>query len=413
VTVEVLHHQEATAVGVADLEHRDHVGVSEATHALGLTPQLRRIVAVQELHRDRARDHRIEGPHDGASGAGAERLVEDVPTEPGLDRRAAARRDRHRGERRRRRRRHLGPRVVAGGLVARRWRERVEVRRRLGQRRHDRRQGRVEGRRVDEAPRRVEGQRGREHRLEDRQRRGQRRRRRRGDQRRHRIGEPTQPGDRLVQHDAEGVDVDPAVDVLAAGLLGRHVAGRAESRAAGGQPDAIGQLGDAEVEDLDPASGGEQEIGRLEVAMDHPGRVHRRHRRERVPHQRHRARWCQRPTREHRRQRLAVDPLHDHVRAAIGDDAGGEGRDDAVVTDPIGGARLVDEALGGRRIEVGGQDLDRDLGADRRLHAQVDHPHAALAEAVDEAIAGELGAEQRIGSARRGRRHRLRGRSNP
>jgi hypothetical protein len=54
----------------------------------------------------------------------------------------------------------------------------------------------------------------------------------------------------------------------------------------------------------------------------------------------------------------------------------------------------------GRRIEVGGQDLDRDLGADRRLHAQVDHPHAALAEAVDEAIAGELGAEQRIGSAR-------------
>ncbi len=93
-------------------------------------------------------------------------------------------------------------------------------------------------------------------------------------------------GNHLQQHHAEGPDVGAPVDGLAAGLLGAHVGGGAEQCTDGGHRRGdrrgVGQprraaragrvpferLGQAEVEQLDLAVGGEHHVGRLEIAVD-------------------------------------------------------------------------------------------------------------------------------------------------
>ena len=76
-------------------------------------------------------------------------------------------------------------------------------------------------------------------------------------------------GEQLVQHGAEGVHVGRRGHRLATDLLGRGVLRRHHPHAALGLVVlAIHQLGDAEVEQLGLAVRGDQDIGRLEVAMD-------------------------------------------------------------------------------------------------------------------------------------------------
>ena len=75
-------------------------------------------------------------------------------------------------------------------------------------------------------------------------------------------------GEHLVEHDAERVDVGLAGHRLAERLLGRDVVGRAEHPA--GQRQAfLGQrAGDAEVRDLRAALLAEEDVVRLDVAVD-------------------------------------------------------------------------------------------------------------------------------------------------
>ena len=77
--------------------------------------------------------------------------------------------------------------------------------------------------------------------------------------------ERAQPGEHLVEHHTDGIEIGARIDGLAERLLGRHVVGRAEDhphlrerlgaarhlrgRAGGGEGVGV-QLGDAEVEDL-------------------------------------------------------------------------------------------------------------------------------------------------------------------
>ena len=86
--------------------------------------------------------------------------------------------------------------------------------------------------------------------------------------------------------------------------------------------------------------------------------------------------------RERRAQRLAGQQLHHEVQLALGGLAGVDDRDDAVVADRGGGARLGEEAvlrLGIER-EVGPQHLERGLGAGEAV-AHLEHDaHAAAAE---------------------------------
>ena len=95
------------------------------------------------------------------------------------------------------------------------------------------------------------------------------------------------PGQHLVEHGAQRVDVGPAIDVLRGhDLLGRHVGGRAQQRSGRGQVGRAGplaqrraaDLGHAEVDDLDvrqPARLRLQEhVVGLQVAVDDAARVH-------------------------------------------------------------------------------------------------------------------------------------------
>ena len=95
-------------------------------------------------------------------------------------------------------------------------------------------------------------------------------------------------GRHLVHHDAEREEVRARVQLFSPHLLGGHVGNRADGRSRAGQAFVearggrhlragigltFGQLGEAEIQDLGVAAGGDEEIRRLDVAMDDPCRV--------------------------------------------------------------------------------------------------------------------------------------------
>ena len=94
-------------------------------------------------------------------------------------------------------------------------------------------------------------------------------------------GERRPPGEHLVGDDAERVEIAPAVDLLAGGLLRAHVAGRAHRDAlagAGAAGLAGHRAGDAEVGQQRPSGRRlDQHVLRLHVAVHHarPGRPRR------------------------------------------------------------------------------------------------------------------------------------------
>ena len=78
--------------------------------------------------------------------------------------------------------------------------------------------------------------------------------------------------EQLVEDRADGEDVAPVIDLRTRDLLGRHVIERAEHHARLRHA-RVGQARDAEVEDLERAFGGDDQVGRLDVAMDDAGVV--------------------------------------------------------------------------------------------------------------------------------------------
>ena len=83
-------------------------------------------------------------------------------------------------------------------------------------------------------------------------------------------------GEGLVEDRPEGVDVGRRADRVALGLLGGHVAGCPHHLAADGRPVRdLEPLRQAEVGDLRRAVGVEEDVGRLQVAVDDPDVVDR------------------------------------------------------------------------------------------------------------------------------------------
>jgi len=73
---------------------------------------------------------------------------------------------------------------------------------------------------------------------------------------------------------APGEDVGGRSRARPGELLWGHEAGRADEHAGAGEPGRVQRLSDAEVDDTRP-SGGQQDVGGLEVAVDDPGGVDR------------------------------------------------------------------------------------------------------------------------------------------
>jgi hypothetical protein len=81
-------------------------------------------------------------------------------------------------------------------------------------------------------------------------------------------GEWGRTGECFVEDDAEGVEVGPAIDRGALDLLGGQVLGGTHHRAVAGEVGALRRFGDAEVGDQNPTVARQQDVGRLDVAVD-------------------------------------------------------------------------------------------------------------------------------------------------
>ncbi len=79
-------------------------------------------------------------------------------------------------------------------------------------------------------------------------------------------GQP--PGEQLIHHHAEGEDVASSIHRLTGSLLRRHVGHGAQGGGRLGDLLGVLALGQAEVHDLDPAPGGEHDVGGLNIPVD-------------------------------------------------------------------------------------------------------------------------------------------------
>ena len=81
-------------------------------------------------------------------------------------------------------------------------------------------------------------------------------------------GEGAPIGDELVEHDSERPNIGASAGVLAAKLFGGHIGQGAKQRSGLG----LGrrrQAGDTEIDHFDDSIAGHDDIGRLDVAVDH------------------------------------------------------------------------------------------------------------------------------------------------
>ena len=211
-------------------------------------------------------------------------------------------------------------------------------------------------------------------------------------------------GEEVVEGGAERVEVAAGVERLAPRGLGRHVEGRAERGAGGGDADVHALvLGEAEVSHLRVAFGVEQYVRGLDVAVQDAAAMRLGEGRGHLLEELDRAVGRERAlAAEQVVQVLAVDELHGDVADAAGL-AHGVDLHDVGMLDGRGGAGLALEA--GDEAAVGGEALGEDLDGDEAVEGGlprlVDGPHAASAEDLHDLELAEGRANERIGGLRR------------
>ena len=208
-------------------------------------------------------------------------------------------------------------------------------------------------------------------------------------------------GQDVITGHAQGIDVRPGVDRLAAHLLGRHVQRRAHHDAGGGE--VQGRLagktpGQAKIGDLHLAFFREQNVLGLDVPVD----------KAQLPRAfqgaRHLADDFNRDRRlgdafflEEITQVTTVDILEGHVMQPVGF-ADGVHLHDVGVGDAGDRLGLGLKAPQGRGVggQVGLEDLDRDLALEAALAGEINGPHAADTDESNEVkvaqrATGEIG----------------------
>ena len=222
----------------------------------------------------------------------------------------------------------------------------------------------------------------------------------------HRLGharERRRAGRHLVEDDAEREQIAAAVDLEAPRLLRRHVVDGAQRRTGGreliGGPrlgrdrpaSGLGQLRHAEVQHLHFTAPGDEQVRRLEVAVDDALAMRGVERVGDVLAVAQHLVQRDRAARDPRLQRLALQQLHHHELLA-GVLADVVQRADVRMIERRDGARLAEEALHRLRLATRflGQELDRDLAAQPQVLGGVDHAHAAAAERLLDSIVRDL-----------------------
>jgi len=211
-------------------------------------------------------------------------------------------------------------------------------------------------------------------------------------------------GQELEQHAAERVDVRARVDAVAADLLGGDVVEGADEGTGRGHPGRCLDLArEPEVGQVDVLAGAalDQDVARLDVAVNESALVRRVERRGDLGDDRGRVLGRQRPPRPQQPAQVgAVDQVHGHEQQPVLL-AGVMDRDHVRVADRDRDPRLLAEAapealvLGqGRRDH-----LQRDHVVEREVGGAIDDAHPALARNALDSVPGEdrAGLELRHG----------------
>ena len=212
-------------------------------------------------------------------------------------------------------------------------------------------------------------------------------------------------GDHFVEDDPERKEIAPAVERPAARLFGRHVVHGAHRRSRGRDAPGVGcrrlsrawrrgrllgELGQAEVEELGLAPFGDEDVGRLDVPVDDPRPVGRL---ERIGDLRPDGQGAidgQRPALQLFLERSSLHELHDDKRhaalvAEVVDRADVRvvqgGRGPGLAPEPL-------ERLAGVSCLLG-EELDRDVTAEADVFRLKHDAHPAAAEFRKDAVMGK------------------------
>ncbi len=230
------------------------------------------------------------------------------------------------------------------------------------------------------------------------------------------VGEGRPAGEEFVEDGPEGVDVGGGGQgAVAAGLFGGHVPRRADDQAGARQRLAAEQaLGDAEVRQVRSPARVEQDVRRLQVAVQQAVLVRVV---DRPRDRRHEAGGAANVAGDRRPlgEAAPLDQLHAEERdahAAQAPLADLVDRHDVRVVEAGGDLRLGAEAAQRHRVaEVGGpHDLQRDDAVETQLPGPVDDAHAAAGDLVEHLVTvGLRQAGRDVGGRRRGREPPRRG----
>ena len=194
------------------------------------------------------------------------------------------------------------------------------------------------------------------------------------------------PGDHLERHRRQRVTSTAGLTLPPWSCSGGHVGGRAEHRVGVGDVGALDGLRDAEIGQLHRPVAAQQDVGRLDVAVDDAGGMGVVERIRDRTHDLHRAARLDRAARQDVGERLTVHVFHDekHGFVVLVDV---EDRDEVLVAQR--GAELG-LALEAARVDVVAlarvHALHGDIAVEPLVVGQVDGRHAARAESLDYSV---------------------------
>ncbi len=208
-------------------------------------------------------------------------------------------------------------------------------------------------------------------------------------------GEGRDAGEHLVERRAQRVEVAAVVDLLLPErLLGGHVVGRPVGVAgARERPLADAWANEPEVAELGEALRGDQDVARLDVAVDEARGVGVLEGAGDLGGEVDRLLLGETPLlAEDLLERAALDVFHDEVAAAAAL-ADLDRADDVRMGEAPGGARLAIEALDVDRVlgEALGEDLDRDDAVEGELPGLVDGARRALRDLGEDLVPVDRG----------------------
>ena len=226
--------------------------------------------------------------------------------------------------------------------------------------------------------------------------------------------------DHFVEHGTEGKDIGSRVRRFSLDLFGSHVSRGAQDRPFLGlralrslgavcrellacriEASRLGQLREAEIQNLDGASVADHDVRWLDVAMQNPGGVRRRQRICNLHRVLQAVRNRQSVAGKQLGQRRARDVLHrDEVDTLVLPDV--VDRDDVRMIERGGGSGLVDEALSALFADrsVVPEQLDGDGPSEAHVDRTVDDAHAAFTDRRQYLV-----MRQRLRRHRRDRQH--------